>query len=141
MLETPPNKSYAELFDEKIFPVLFERHEKFPEGESLDDLSARAKEAVAECILPHVVPENVSGGYHIALASHGLAISELVSALLRLDPTAPQDVSYTGLLNTAWTRVHVSLQVIFHIPPIAFTEVQGLIYFTKGCTRRPHRPQ
>ena len=60
-----------------------------------------------ECILPHVGTDNV----HVAIASHGLCISEMVAALLRLDPGSRRDISYAGLLNTAWTRVEVQLRV------------------------------
>lgn len=96
-----------ELYDKGIFPVLSGgRNVKFPEGESLNDLARRAEEAIAECVLPHIQSDS-----HIVIASHGLCISELVAALLRLDPDARRDISYAGLLNTAWTRVVVTTRV------------------------------
>jgi broad specificity phosphatase PhoE len=88
--------------------VLTGRNEKFPEGESLKDLEHRATEAVAECILSHLHED----GAHIAIASHGLCISELVAAVIRLDPELKKrTTSYTGLLNTAWTRVQLTPRV------------------------------
>jgi broad specificity phosphatase PhoE len=70
-----------------IFPVLGGRKVKFPEGESLDDLRDRARQAVKELIVPIIrdavteKKENV----HVALVSHGLCISELVAVVVALD--------------------------------------------------------
>jgi broad specificity phosphatase PhoE len=100
-----------ELYKEGIFPVLRARDAKFPEGESLDDLAVRAEKALAECVLPHLAA-GARGNLHIAIASHGLCISELIAALLRLDPDARRDISYAGLLNTAWTRAVVTVKVL-----------------------------
>lgn len=106
VVRAPNNTPVEELWAQKIFPVQHSRQDKFPEGESLDDLARRAEVAVRECILPHVETDNV----HVAVASHSLCISELVAALLRLDPGSRRDISSAGLLNTAWTRVEVQLR-------------------------------
>jgi broad specificity phosphatase PhoE len=106
----PGGRSYDQCIQEGIYPVPITRQEKFPGGESEEDLDARADEAVAECILPHL-NDTTKEKEHIAIASHGLAISALVAALLRLDPEADRSVSYAGLLNTAWTRVVISNRV------------------------------
>lgn len=103
VIRAPNDTPVEELWAQKIFPVQQSRQDKFPEGESLDDLARRAEVAVRECILPHVETDSV----HVAIASHGLCISEMVAALLRLDPGSRRDISYAGLLNTAWTRVEV----------------------------------
>ncbi|KAE9394785.1 phosphoglycerate mutase-like protein [Gymnopus androsaceus JB14] len=103
----PEHSTLEELFAKGIYPVLFERDEKFPGAESLNDLAARADEAITECIVPHL---RFGKDHHIALVSHGLCISELIAALLRLDPDSRRDISYKGLLNTAWTRVTVSIK-------------------------------
>ncbi|KAF9261660.1 phosphoglycerate mutase-like protein [Marasmius fiardii PR-910] len=100
--------SLEDLYAQGIFPVLTGRDEHFPEGESLNDLAKRAEEAIHECVLPHLQGENQGG--HILLASHGLCISELVAALVRLDPDVEPGVDYRGLMNTAWTRAVVSLK-------------------------------
>jgi len=66
------------------------RHEKFPEGESEDDLARRAEVAIRECVLPHLpyapVPQDQYSGVHVAIASHGQAIGQMVLALIMLDP-------------------------------------------------------
>lgn len=79
--------------------------------------------AIRECVLPHVQgstiisePDNLkrekeAPAVHVVLTSHGNCISELVSALLRLDPKADQDGLYFGLMNTAWTRVEIRVRV------------------------------
>ncbi|KAF6744106.1 phosphoglycerate mutase [Ephemerocybe angulata] len=99
----PSEKKRTELYNEGVYPVFEHRHEKFPGGESLDDLRARAYKALGKCVFPHLDEDDG----HIAIASHGLCISELMAALVRLDPKADQSISYRGLLNTAWTRVKV----------------------------------
>ena len=51
---------------------------------------------------------------HVAVVSHGLCISELISATLRKDKdaaTGGPEKRWTGLLNTAWTRVTVEIPV------------------------------
>ncbi|TCD70896.1 hypothetical protein EIP91_001204 [Steccherinum ochraceum] len=107
-----PHMTLPEQIAQGIYPVLHRREEKFPQGESLDDLSGRATEAVEACVMPHVreaLRSGVKGG-HVALVSHGLCISEMVPALLRKDArgVAPED-KYRGLMNTAWTRVTVDV--------------------------------
>ncbi|KAJ7719190.1 histidine phosphatase superfamily [Mycena maculata] len=111
VLETPADQTFEEMFKHRIFPVLHGRDAKFPEGESLDDLAHRAEKGIAECVVPHLAAQ---GDVHIVIASHGLCISELVAALLRLDPDSRRDISYAGLLNTAWTRAVVSVKVNPH---------------------------
>ncbi|KAF7325931.1 hypothetical protein MKEN_00444000 [Mycena kentingensis (nom. inval.)] len=103
------NRELAELFTQNIFPVLRERDARFPEGESLDDLARRADSAIAEFVVPHL-EASASKDVHIAIASHGLCISELVAALLRLDPDSERGISYSGLMNTAWTRAVVTVK-------------------------------
>ncbi|KAF7316298.1 hypothetical protein MIND_00148500 [Mycena indigotica] len=114
VLSTPPgDQSLDELFAQGIFPVLHSRNAKFPEGESLDDLARRADGAVAEFLVPHLASPNNT---HVAIASHGLCISELVAALLRLDPQSRRDISYAGLRNTAWTRAVVTVKDGYSLP-------------------------
>lgn len=112
VLDIPEGQTEEDLFAKNIYPVLFSRSAKYPDGESLDDLARRAEVGIRECVLPHVVED----GVHIIIASHGLCISELVPALLRLDPDSPGDVAFTGLMNTAWIRATVSVKVIKRCP-------------------------
>ncbi|KDR80143.1 hypothetical protein GALMADRAFT_62388 [Galerina marginata CBS 339.88] len=117
VLQPPEDTPYEVLYEQKIFPVLYGREEKFPEGESLDDLARRAEEAVKECVLPHLPEAHKKDGVHVAIASHGLCIGEMVPALLRLDPKANRNERHTGLMNTGWTRVEVRFRDS-HIGPI-----------------------
>ncbi|KAF9467774.1 histidine phosphatase superfamily [Collybia nuda] len=129
----PANMSMEELFSKNVFPVLEARDAKFPEGESLEDLARRAEEAVRECIIPHIKED----GAHIALASHGLCISELIAAIIRLDPDSSRDVSYTGLLNTAWTRLTISLKDE-HPGPIDPTHPPALVVRVTDVNNSKH---
>ncbi|KAF8650925.1 hypothetical protein AX16_005023 [Volvariella volvacea WC 439] len=108
-LEAPPHSSWEELFRQGIFPVQHGLDEKFPEGESVNDLAKRADEAIQETVFHHL--DHVAGEeQHIVLTSHGHCIAELIAALFRLDPEGNKHPSFTyrGLHNTAWTRVNVS---------------------------------
>ncbi|PPQ87653.1 hypothetical protein CVT25_011491 [Psilocybe cyanescens] len=102
------------LYEKAIFPVLHDRDAKFPESESLNDLASRAEKGIRECVLPHLqesqFPEVAHSDIHIAIASHGRCIGELLSALLRLDPEAERDLKFTKLANTAWTRMYVRIR-------------------------------
>jgi broad specificity phosphatase PhoE len=111
-------KPLAELYAEGTFPTLLERTEKFPEGESLDDLGRRASQALQELIMPHVWKAAREGrkGVHVAVVSHGLCISEFITMLLKKDAKGGQIKDYRGLMNTGWTRVTVDIQVGF-LPP------------------------
>ncbi|KAG7448891.1 phosphoglycerate mutase [Guyanagaster necrorhizus] len=102
----PDHMSLDECYKTGIFPAFFDRSGRFPGGESIDELAGRAHGAVKECIFAHLTEED---GFHIALASHGLCIGELVHALLSYDPESNREESYTGLMNTAWTRAVISL--------------------------------
>lgn len=106
--------AHEELWAQGVYPVLAHRHERFPGGESLDDLRARAERAVEELVMPHVLKAAREGrkGQHVAVVSHGLCISELVPALLRRGAgQAGAGERYSGLKNTAWTRVAVEVKV------------------------------
>ncbi|KAM6494797.1 phosphoglycerate mutase [Amanita muscaria] len=109
--ESAVEKVINELAAQSIFPVIPTTTNKFPDGESLNDLARRAERGLKECVLNHLSEyfqpsDGISStdDYHVAVASHGLCISELVAALVKLDPLADQTKSYRGLLNTAWTR-------------------------------------
>ena len=114
-----PGLTDQEHWAKGIFPVLDGRQEKFPEGESLDDLRDRAGRAIKELVVP-IINDAVKGkkeDVHVALVSHGLCISELVAALVALDYERRSkglevpDRQYAGLSNTAWTRATIDLAV------------------------------
>jgi len=113
-MEIDKSKSLEEQFKNKIYPVLLGRDQKFPEGESPNDLQARAEQAIEELIMPHVW-ESAREGHesaHIAVVSHGLCISELVAALMHKGVTerSGEGNKWKGLLNTAWTRAVIEVQ-------------------------------
>ncbi|KAI0670864.1 phosphoglycerate mutase-like protein [Trametes maxima] len=122
---TTAGLSLEEHFAQGLYPVLHERSQKFPEGESLDDLYARAQKAVDELVMPHVWRAAREGrkGVHVAIASHGLCISELVPALVVKDESGvhPGD-KYRGLQNTAWTRVTVDVKGAKRDEPLEFAD-------------------
>jgi broad specificity phosphatase PhoE len=104
------SKNVEELYSKGIYPELYGRDAKFPGGECPNDVARRAEKTIRERILPHVVDKNQNGA-HIALTSHGLFLSEIIPALLKLDPEASLTKSYKGHLNTAWSRMEISLRV------------------------------
>jgi broad specificity phosphatase PhoE len=107
-------KAILDLAAQGIFAVIPDRKHKFPEGESLDDLTVRAGRALRECVLTHFAEYAENGcreDVHVVAVSHGLCISEMMAVLVRLDPQADHKVSYKGLLNTAWTRAVITARV------------------------------
>ncbi|CAL1712789.1 unnamed protein product [Somion occarium] len=119
-----PGVTLEEHYTQGVFPVLHHRSDKFPEGESIDDLAIRADQAVHELILPRVWATAREGmrGAHIVVVSHGLCISELVPALLRKNAGQIAKDEYRGLMNTAWTRVAVDLADWTGNEPLEFSD-------------------
>jgi len=111
-MSVDPDKSMAELFSEGKYPILTHRSEKFPQGESLDDLGQRADRAIQGLVMPHVWRAKEEGAKEVKLAivSHGLCVSELIPALLKRGVKSGPMVNYRGLQNTAWTRVTVTVK-------------------------------
>lgn len=112
LIRQDPSRTLEEHFADGRYPVLYERTQKFPGGESLDDLAARADEAVRQLLLHHILQAARIGSQddHIALVSHGLCISEMVAALVKRNHEGTPDTSYRGLRNTAWARVTVQVK-------------------------------
>lgn len=79
-----PALSAEEYYTKGIFPALIERHEKFPGGESADDLARRADQVLDELLLPEVYKAARSGdrGVMIAVVSHGLCITCVLSVAM-----------------------------------------------------------
>jgi broad specificity phosphatase PhoE len=90
------------------------RSEKFPNGESLDELAKRAEQAIQEIILPYAWEAARTGfhGAHVVVVSHGLFLSEIMAALLKKDALGRgQHMTFRGHKNTAWSRVTIDVKV------------------------------
>lgn len=112
------------LGEQEVYAEHFTRHDKFPGGESFDDLMERAEAALDLCLWPHLQDakaladvnassgvESDGFGYHVVIASHGLCISELVAAVVRRSDTYVAHKGFRGLQNTAWTRLSINILV------------------------------
>ncbi|KZT32892.1 phosphoglycerate mutase-like protein [Sistotremastrum suecicum HHB10207 ss-3] len=97
----------------KIYPVITNRVDSFPDGESLNDLAARAGRALDKCVVPWIFKSKgkKADETQIAIVSHGLCISELIGVLLKRAGSSDPPRMYTGLSNTAWTRLVVGARV------------------------------
>ena len=134
---TSASVSVATEPEVEVYETIRTRHDKFPGGESLDDLALRADEAIDTLVWPHLDDamahaastsagagadagtvngdgggrEEAEGGlgYHVVVVSHGLCISEMIAALLRRSANAGASagVRLRGLVNTGWTRLHI----------------------------------
>ncbi|KAJ6613307.1 histidine phosphatase superfamily [Mycena sp. CBHHK59/15] len=102
----------VEYFNEGIYPSSLNRMEKFPEGESLDDVQARARQALADILLPYARQSaSEASNVHVAVISHGIFIKEALRALAKRDPTVDMTAcDYQWLRNTGWARVVVGLK-------------------------------
>ncbi|KAJ7288278.1 histidine phosphatase superfamily [Mycena rebaudengoi] len=102
------------LFEKGIYPSSLSRKESFPDGESLDDVQARANDALADIIMPYVRESAREGksGVHVAIVSHGIFIKEMLRALAKHDETADMTAcDFQWLRNTGWARVVVEMGV------------------------------
>jgi len=130
-----PGLTMCAHFAQGIFPALHSRSQRFPGGESLDDMALRAELVLETILLPHVIQEheerqnlrvdkeeageeegNGKVGRKIAVVSHGLFIGELVRAILNRDKVWTTrrgeqiDVkNLRGMKNTGWTRLEVTV--------------------------------
>ncbi|KAJ7505271.1 phosphoglycerate mutase-like protein [Mycena galericulata] len=96
-----PDIPLVEHFNKGIYPGSLTRSERFPEGESLDDVRVRAAHTWTDILLPYVrlAAREGNDSVHVAVISHGLFIKEA----LRI-------CDYQWLRNTAWARVVVGFK-------------------------------
>lgn len=101
------------------FPAIYTRTEKFPGGESLNDMAERIKCTIDDALLPYVWQEAEGGApITVAVVSHGIFIAELITRLVKRDSTY-QDSDFNprnlrGLKNTGWTKIQVTFKVNCH---------------------------
>ncbi|KAJ7784509.1 phosphoglycerate mutase-like protein [Mycena metata] len=108
-----PNILLSDLLDRGFYPSLQGRSEKFPEGESRDDVQNRARKVWADILIPYVREAAKEGtdDIHVAVVSHGIFIKEALRALTKYDRSLDLTVGdYQWLRNTAWTRVVVGFK-------------------------------
>lgn len=103
------------------FPAIHTRTEKFPGGESLEDMAKRADNVIDEVLFPYVWQEfKGAAPMTVAIVSHGLFIAELVARLVKrgdvdLDNTLQVEArNLRGLKNTAFTKVQVTFKVCYY---------------------------
>lgn len=113
LFERVPQKSLEDHFRDRQYPILFDRTQRFPNGESSNDVAARAERAINDLVLKPYLPRAISGSndVHVAVVSHGVCISELIPVLLKRDNGGVPPSNYRHLLNTAWTRITVQVKV------------------------------
>ncbi|KAF8139505.1 histidine phosphatase superfamily [Mycena galopus ATCC 62051] len=115
-----PDIPLAEQFNGGIYPRGLSRSERYPEGESQDDVQDRASKCWAEILLPYVQERarEDNGHIHVAVVSHGIFIKEALRALAKYDRTADLSAcDYQFLRNTAWARVVLEMKAFSNISP------------------------
>ncbi|KAF9221558.1 phosphoglycerate mutase [Gyrodon lividus] len=143
LMRRAPNKSLQEHFKDGQYPFLFDRNEKFPNGESLDDVAARADRAIRNLVLkPYLSRVALSGteDVHVAVVSHGVCISELITALLKRNHGGVPAKDYRGLMNTAWTRVTVQAKPGMDVPEMCgdLDDLPPLVVTVTDVNRHEH---
>ncbi|KAG1809817.1 phosphoglycerate mutase-like protein [Suillus plorans] len=125
------SKSLSEYTSEGKYPTPLPG-ERFTDGESDEDLAARAMQAVDEVVMPHVRSAmRARRAEHIALVSHGLCIRALICALLERDSRKiTPSRGYTGMQNTAWARVIIEMQDVADGIPLEITDEDNSLIVT-----------
>ncbi|KAF8318986.1 phosphoglycerate mutase-like protein, partial [Clavulina sp. PMI_390] len=109
----PPTKPDEDVDTDSSgkYAPLTSRTSRFPNGESSDDVARRVDRFISEFLIPHVLASlpDEEPPLNIFVVSHGIAIAELIGALLRRDPSVEEQAPETwrGLVNTGWTRLEV----------------------------------
>ncbi|WRT63767.1 uncharacterized protein IL334_000692 [Kwoniella shivajii] len=83
---------------------------KFDNGESPNDVRARANEAINRFIEPIIAGNHGSSpaSKHVVVVAHGIFNAEFLGALLaRRRDHKPLEWGYKGMTNTGWTRAEI----------------------------------
>ena len=114
-LQLIPGLTWEQHAARGIYLAQYSDDDRFPEGESIKNLAVRARMALEKLVLPHVWQAAKEGktGIHVAIVSHGLCISELISELLNWDGKKGRNTGseYSDLPNVRWTRVAIDIEV------------------------------
>ncbi|KAJ7212064.1 phosphoglycerate mutase-like protein [Mycena pura] len=112
--KTDPNISLAEHYKRGVYPALPSRKQKFPEGESLDEVQDRARQVWADVLLHYVrqaASDEYHGQVHVVVVSHGIFIKEALRALVKYDSTVDTTLCDSQWLrNTGWARVVIGIK-------------------------------
>jgi broad specificity phosphatase PhoE len=103
-----PRLTLEDHFEKGVYPAPHGRSERFPGGESLDDLAERAEKVIDEVLTPYIQEDHEE--VCVAVVSHGTFLSELMAALVKRDAslkTTVQARDFRGMRNTGWTKVVV----------------------------------
>jgi broad specificity phosphatase PhoE len=114
-LDPIPGLTWEQHAARGIYLANYSDDDRFPGGESIKDLAVRARNALEKLVLPHVWQAAKEGktGIHVAVVSHGLCISELISELLNWDGKKGRSTGseYSDIPNAGWTRVVINIEV------------------------------
>ncbi|KAK7464402.1 hypothetical protein VKT23_006566 [Stygiomarasmius scandens] len=96
--------SLEEHYKEGIYPHIHNRTDRFPGGESKDDVARRAERVIQDLIIPMITKDTTDT--HIAIVSHGVFLKELFYELHR---QSGELVQYKCLDTTGWTRMKINI--------------------------------
>ncbi|KAH9011737.1 phosphoglycerate mutase-like protein [Lactarius hengduanensis] len=112
------NKTLASLSETDVIRCHYDDG-RFLGGESIKGMAERARTGLEQFVFPHVwQAAKGETGVHVAVVSHGLCITELVSELFKKSAKQvkkPEDIS---LSNTGWIRVVVDIEGVQEGQPI-----------------------
>ncbi|ORX34765.1 histidine phosphatase superfamily [Kockovaella imperatae] len=85
---------------------------KFEDGESLNDVRARANEAFSQFIERHLQEcrRRPPTTRHIVVVAHGIFNAEFIGGLLARRGAQGLDWGYKGMTNTGWTRLELGYE-------------------------------
>ncbi|KAH9179165.1 phosphoglycerate mutase-like protein [Lactarius sanguifluus] len=114
-----PTMSWEEHAARGVYLACYSDDDRFPGGESIKDMAERARTGLEKFVFPHVwQAAKGETGIHVAVVSHGLCITELVSELFKKSTKQVGKPEEIGLTNTGWIRVVVDIEGVQEGQPI-----------------------
>ncbi|KAG6816242.1 hypothetical protein H0H87_007479 [Tephrocybe sp. NHM501043] len=107
-----PGLSFDEHIAQGLYIRAYNRSDKYPDGESLNDVARRARNVIDDIIFPYVTRAAKEGttDMHVAFVSHSIFIAELIAELVIRDGNKFEPI-HRGLKNTGWTLVTIKVAV------------------------------